>query len=91
MFTNKETLSNYQLFYFESCIYCLRTRFALWRMGIKLKKKEILFNSANKTELLKGGGKSQVPCLRIEKNAEVQWLYESSEIISYFRKGLHKQ
>ena len=29
------------------------------------------------------GGKVQVPCLRIEENGQVQWLYESKSIIQY--------
>ena len=42
-------------------------------------------------ELLKGGGKSQVPCLRIEQisktnETEVVWLYESDDIIEYIKK-----
>ena len=33
--------------------------------------------------LLEGGGKVKVPCLRIEENGQVRWMYESSEIIAY--------
>ncbi len=46
----------------------------------------------NLLELRKGGGKSQVPCLRIEHESEkgkvsVQWLYESEDIIAYIKKN----
>lgn len=34
-------------------------------------------------DLLKGGGKGQVPCLRIESEGQVEWMYESDEIINY--------
>ena len=35
-------------------------------------------------ELISGGGKSQVPCLRIQNTeGEVSWLYESDDIIDY--------
>ncbi len=38
-------------------------------------------------ELLAGGGKTQVPCLRIGRPAgEVQWLYESMDIINYLAR-----
>ena len=38
-------------------------------------------------ELVKNGGKQTVPCLRIEKqNGEIQWMYESMDIIAYLDK-----
>jgi glutathione S-transferase len=34
--------------------------------------------------LMAGGGKTQVPCLRIEHaNGDVEWMYESDDIIRY--------
>jgi glutathione S-transferase len=42
--------------------------------------------SPYRDELLQGGGKIQTPCLRIEKDGSVEWLYESSAIISYLEK-----
>lgn len=36
-------------------------------------------------DLMKGGGKTQVPCLRIDDGSgNVQWMYESDDIIKYF-------
>lgn len=37
-------------------------------------------------ELMRGGGKTQVPCLRIESDDKDQWLYESDDIIAYLAK-----
>ncbi len=35
--------------------------------------------------LMQGGGKTQVPCLRIEQaDGSVEWMYESNDIIEYF-------
>ena len=40
------------------------------------------------TDLMRGGGKTQVPCLRIDDGSgNVQWLYESDDIIQYFAKA----
>ncbi len=47
--------------------------------------KDILRRRENKAELIAGGGKKQVPCLRIEKSNEIEWLYESDAIIKYFQ------
>ena len=41
----------------------------------------------NHAELIKGGGKTQVPCLRIDDGiGNVQWMYESDDIIQYLSK-----
>jgi glutathione S-transferase len=37
-------------------------------------------------ELLEQGGKVKVPCLRIEQDGQVKWLYESNDIIAYLNK-----
>lgn len=38
-------------------------------------------------ELISGGGKGQVPCLRIEdETGRVEWMYESDDIIDYIRQ-----
>ena len=38
-----------------------------------------------KEELLKEGGKTQVPCLKIENGDTVNWLYESKAIMAYLQ------
>ena len=38
-------------------------------------------------ELLKEGGKREVPCLRIEENGRVQWMYDSKNIIAYLQNS----
>jgi glutathione S-transferase len=34
-------------------------------------------------ELLSGGGRAQVPCLRIDSATGSRWLYESDDIVRY--------
>ena len=82
-------MKGYQLYYFSTCPYCLIVRLALWWWGLKIQLKDIMFHPLNNTELVAGGGKSQVPCLRIEsEDGEVRWMYESVDIISYLKKEL---
>ena len=38
-------------------------------------------------ELLEGGGKGQVPCLRIKSQGKIEWMYESDAIINYLRSA----
>jgi glutathione S-transferase len=41
----------------------------------------------NRKELLNGGGRKTVPCLRIEDSSgSVQWMYESGDIIAYLQR-----
>lgn len=64
-------------------------RLALWWLGLKVPLRDVMFHSEHNAELVAGGGKGQVPCLRIENaGGEVRWMYESIDIISYLKGGL---
>jgi len=43
-------------------------------------------NPTHRDELEQGGGKIKVPCLKIEKEGQVTWMYESSDIVNYLEK-----
>ena len=48
--------------------------------------RDILSQPGYNAELIAGGGKNQVPCLRIEDDeGGVRWMYESIEIIQYLK------
>tara|TARA_R110002153_G_scaffold61065_2_gene164850 strand:- start:38 stop:409 length:372 start_codon:yes stop_codon:yes gene_type:complete len=81
--TELEKLSLYQFF---ACPFCIKTRRAMYKMNLPIVKRNASQGSPYREELLQGGGKIQTPCLRIEKDDGVEWLYESSEIISYLEK-----
>jgi glutaredoxin len=70
------------LYQYAACPFCVKVRRAMRRQGLN-----ILTVDAKQTEhkqvLQMQGGKLQVPCLRIEEQDKVSWLYESSEIIRY--------
>ena len=58
-------------------------------MGLELPLKDIRSYPEKKAELIAGGGKKQVPCLRIEDEKDgVRWMYESSDIIRYLKQQL---
>jgi len=85
----EKLVEGHQLYYFSSCPYCVIVRLALWWLGLKMPLKNILSQPENNAELIAGGGKSQVPCLRMEDDkGEVRWMYESIEIIQYLKKEL---
>ena len=83
---NRKQLAGHQLYYLSTCPYCIIVRLALWWLGLRIPLKSIMLNPANNRDLVSGGGKSQVPCLRIESdNGHVRWMYESIDIIRYLK------
>ena len=92
MLSKRKSIAGHQLYYFSTCPYCVFVRLALlwWRLEIPLR--EIMFNAQNNADLIAGGGKNQVPCLRIEtETGDVRWLYESIDIVRYLKSDLVKQ
>ena len=79
-------LSLYQFF---ACPFCVKTRRALQRLNIAIETKDINKNQQYRSELEQGGGKTQVPCLRIEEGDQVRWLYESSDIINFLEQRIN--
>ena len=72
------------LYQFPGCPFCIKVNRELTRIDLKLKTVDAAQNQ-HKSELVAGGGRVQVPCLRIVKSGGVKWLYESDEIIKYLR------
>ncbi|KGJ93059.1 hypothetical protein ND2E_2525 [Colwellia psychrerythraea] len=82
-----KSLSLYQL---PSCPFCVKVRRTMKREGLKIELRNISGNNDFSEELVREGGKRKVPCLRIEKeDGQVQWLYESSDVVSHLQ-GLTK-
>lgn len=78
-----QDLSLYQL---PSCPFCVKVRRAIKREGLNIELRNINANNAYSEELTREGGKRKVPCLRIEKEVgKVEWLYESSDIVTYLQ------
>ena len=71
------------LYHFEGCPHCSRVRQFMAENHIAIPMKDTHQNPAAKEELAQIGGKSQVPCLIIDK----QPLYESEDIIAWFKKN----
>ncbi len=86
------------LYYSPYCPFCHRVLDALVGLGLMpdLEKnkagaitlKNTASDSAAKNALKQGGGKTTVPCLRIERDGKVQWLYESMDIVKFLQENL---
>ena len=55
----------------------------MYKLNLSIEKRNASEGSIHRNELLEGGGRVKVPCLRIEKEGKVEWMYESSDIIHY--------
>ncbi|MAD90374.1 MAG: glutaredoxin [Pseudoalteromonas sp.] len=80
---------NFKLYQFEACPFCVKVRRAIKREGLKVETRDAKNNEAYRQELAEQGGKVKVPCLRIEEQGKVTWMYESSDIVA-FLQGLDK-
>ena len=81
-----ERTSKLSLYQFAACPFCVKVRRAMKRQSLNIRTCDAKKSEINRTELLEGGGKIKVPCLKIEDEAgNVQWMYESSEIINYLQ------
>lgn len=75
------------LYHFRTCPFCIKTRRAIKRLSLKIETRDAQHDMASREELLAGGGKIKVPCLRITgPGGEVRWLYESDEVIAYLQE-----
>ncbi len=74
------------LYHFRSCPYCVRVRRAIDKLGLSIELRDIRQDGARREELIGGGGKKTVPCLRIEQGGEVRWMYESRDIVRYLEQ-----
>ncbi len=75
------------LYYYDSCPFCRRVLHYLEQNEIKIPLKNLLTSIDIRQELVKIGGKSQVPCLVIDGKA----LYESNDIIQWFEENWRKE
>lgn len=79
-----QNLSLYQL---PSCPFCVKVRRTMKREGLSIELRNINQKNDYREELIREGGKPKVPCLRIEKaDGQVQWLYESKDVVSHLQQ-----
>ncbi len=80
-------MSSYALYYYDQCPFCQLVLRGLNNINAQIELKNTLTTPSNRQELMQGGGRTTVPCLRItQDNGQVQWMYESSDIARYLQK-----
>lgn len=78
--------SKLTLYQFHLCPFCIRVRRTLYRLNLSIELRDAKYNTVHRQELLNGGGKIKVPCLRIKEGSKTTWLYQSADIIAYLNQ-----
>ena len=79
--------SQLALYHFKTCPFCIKVRHEMGRLSLPVTLHDAQHVSEHRDALLQGGGKIQTPCLRItDAQGQVQWMYESDDIIKYLRQ-----
>jgi len=80
-----EEVKSIKLYQFYACPFCIKTRRVIKRLNLPIETRNAQ-SGQYRAELLAGGGEVKVPCLKIESDEGVQWMYESGDIIQYLEK-----
>jgi glutaredoxin len=77
----------FALYHFKTCPFCIKVRHEMGRLSLPVELRDAQHDAEHKEALLQGGGKVQTPCLRITgEDGQVQWMYESGDIIQYLQQ-----
>ena len=79
----EQDLRSMTLYQLYACPFCVKTRRTLHRLNLPMEIRNVQQGSPYRQELETGGGRLQVPCLRLQDQGEDVWMYESSDIIRY--------
>ena len=75
------------LYHFQTCPFCIKVRHEMARLSLPIALRDAQHNLEHRADLLHGGGKIQTPCLQIaDGHGNVQWMYESKDIIKYLQQ-----
>jgi len=77
---------NVVLYQYKTCPFCIKVRQEMRRLSLNIERRDAQPVGQHRDDLVRGGGKAKVPCLKITDQAgNSQWLYESGAIIDYLR------
>lgn len=79
-------MQNLILYYRPTCPFCRKVLDYISTNNISFEMRDIGSDSAHADQLVKNGGKQQVPCLVIDGNP----MYESDDIINFLKENFEK-
>ena len=79
-------MNRFALYYYDACPFCQLVLRGLRGLNVEVELRNILMEAQHRQDLLKGGGRTTVPCLLIEdEHGQQQWMYESRDILTYLQ------
>ncbi|MEX0732283.1 MAG: glutathione S-transferase N-terminal domain-containing protein [Aquisalimonadaceae bacterium] len=82
-----EKAAQLALYYYESCSNCIRVLRTIERLRLKIDQRNIRTVPGFRKQLIHGGGRASVPCLRVRKpDGELEWIYGPNAIIEHLEK-----
>jgi glutaredoxin len=76
-----------KMYQFGQCPFCVRTRRNIRRLGLDIELRDARNDPRWNRELIDGGGRYQVPCLRLlNADGSSEWIYGSKTIIQYLHQ-----
>ena len=78
-----ELTARLALYHYEACWFCGRVRSAMRELNLNIELRDVHREPEHHQTLIREGGSGTVPCLRIEADDGVRWMYESADIIEY--------
>lgn len=77
---------NLALYQFRTCPFCVKVRREMRRLSLNIPLLDAQPDGPVRADLIRGGGKAVVPCLRItDAQGHSEWMYESTQIIQYLQ------
>lgn len=77
---------NLVIYQFRTCPFCIKVRQEMRRLSLNIQLLDAQPEGRHRADLLRGGGRAMVPCLRItDAEGNSEWMYESGKIIDYLR------
>lgn len=75
---------NLALYQFKTCPFCVKVRREMRRLSLNIALLDAQRDGPIRGDLIRGGGKAVVPCLKItDAQGKNEWMYESAQIIQY--------
>lgn len=80
----EQALAGHALYQLPTCPFCVKVRRAMRRLNLPIELRDVRNDGRHRQDLINGGGKMKVPCLRIDHaDGHTEWMYESSDIVAY--------
>jgi len=83
----QQALAGHALYQLPTCPFCVKVRRAMRRLNLPIELRDVRADGRHRQDLINGGGKMKVPCLRIDhEDGHSEWMYESDEIVAYLKR-----